>query len=330
MPHVILSTVREAAFIKLNQDRWKGIENTLQPGQQISPDRLAEIFVQLTDDLSFARTQFPSSRTTTYLNSLASKIHLEIYRNKREDKNRLISFWKHEVPAVMWAVRKQLLYSFIIFATAALIGVVSSLYDDTFVRLIMGDGYVNMTLENIREGNPTGVYARQGAWDMFLRITLNNVMVSFWVFMVGIFTSVTTGFLLFSNGIMLGSFFTMFYKESLLLQAAPVVMLHGTIELSAIVVAGAAGITMGNSILFPGTYSRFESFKRGAFKGLKIVLGLVPFFIAAGFIESYLTRYAGMHWSLKLLILVASASAVVFYFVIYPRYHFKNAKRIAN
>lgn len=110
MPHVILSTVREAAFIKLNQDRWKGIENTLQPGQQISPDRLAEIFVQLTDDLSFARTQFPSSRTTTYLNSLASKIHLEIYRNKREDKNRLISFWKHEVPAVMWAVRKQLLY----------------------------------------------------------------------------------------------------------------------------------------------------------------------------------------------------------------------------
>src|SRR5690606_1224266 len=188
--HITKPSVREAAFVKLNQDRWKGIETTLQPGQQISPDRLAEVFIQLTDDLSFARTQYPSSRTTTYLNNLASKIHLEIYRNKREDRNRIITFWKYEVPSVMWAVRKQLLYSFIIFVTAGLIGTVSALYDDTFVRLILGDGYVNLTLENIREGKPTGIYDGDSAWDMFLRITLNNVMVSFRVFIVGIFTSV--------------------------------------------------------------------------------------------------------------------------------------------
>lgn len=322
--------MREAAFVKLNQDRWKGIETTLQPGQQISPDRLAEVFIQLTDDLSFARTQYPSSRTTTYLNNLASKIHLEIYRNKREDRNRIITFWKYEVPSVMWAVRKQLLYSFIIFVTAGLIGTVSALYDDTFVRLILGDGYVNLTLENIREGKPTGIYDGDSAWDMFLRITLNNVMVSFRVFIVGIFTSVMSGLMLFYNGVMLGAFFTMFYNERVLLEAVPVVMLHGTIELSAIVVAGAAGITMGNSILFPGTYSRFESFKRGAFRGLKIVLGLVPFFIVAGFIESYVTRYALMHWSLKLLILLASASVMVYYFVIYPRQLHKHATRSAN
>lgn len=316
--------MREAAFVKLNQDRWKGIENTLQPGQQISPDRLAEIFIQLTDDLSFARTQYPSSRTTNYLNNLASKIHLEIYRNKRENRNRLITFWKHEVPLVMWAVRKQLLYSFIIFVTAGLIGTVSTLNDDTFARLILGDGYVNLTLENIREGKPTGIYAGDSAWDMFLRITLNNVMVSFRVFIVGIFTSVMSGLMLFYNGVMLGTFFTMFYNENVLQEAAPVVMLHGTIELSAIVIAGAAGITMGNSILFPGTYSRFESFKQGAYRGLKIVLGLVPFFIVAGFIESYVTRYAFMHWSLKLLVLLASASLMVYYFVIYPRQLYKH------
>lgn len=297
---------------------------------QISPDRLAEVFIQLTDDLSFARTQYPSSRTTTYLNNLASKIHLEIYRNKRENRNRLITFWKYEVPSVMWAVRNQLLYSFIIFVIAGLIGAVSSLYDDTFVRLILGDGYVNLTLENIREGKPTGIYDGDSAWDMFLRITLNNIMVSFRVFIVGIFTSVMSGLMLFYNGVMLGAFFTMFYNERVLLEAAPVVMLHGTIELSSIVVAGAAGITMGNSILFPGSYSRFESFKLGAFRGLKIVLGLVPFFIVAGFIESYVTRYAFMHWSLKLLILLASASVMVYYFVIYPAQLHKYATRSAN
>src|SRR5690606_41768770 len=216
-------------------------------------------------------------------------------------------------------------YSFIIFVTAGLIGTVSALYDDTFVRLIFGDRYVNLTLENIREGKPTGIYDGDSAWDMFLRITLNNVMVSFRVFIVGIFTSIVSGLMLFYNGVMLGAFFTMFYNERVLVEAVPVVMLHGTIELSAIVVAGAAGIVMGNGILFPGTYSRFESFRRGAFKGLEIVLGLLPFFIVAGFIESFITRYADMHWSFKLVILLGSAFVMMYYFVIYPRQLSRNA-----
>jgi uncharacterized membrane protein SpoIIM required for sporulation len=322
--------VREAAFIKLNQDRWKGIEKALEPGKPISPDRLAEMFIQLTDDLAFARTQYPSSRTTTYLNNLVSRIHLEIYRNKRERRNRIINFWKYEVPSIVWEVRKPLLYSLVIFLISGLIGAISALYDDTFVRLIMGDWYVNMTLENIKEGKPTGVYASDNAWDMFLYITFNNIMVSFRVFVFSVFTSVLTGYLLFRNGVMLGSFFTLFYQESVLLDAAPVVMLHGTIELSAIVIAGAAGITMGNSILFPGTYSRFESFRRGALKGLKIVLGLLPFFIVAGFIESFITRYADMHWSIKLAILAASAFIMIYYFVIYPRQLYRNATSNPN
>ena len=322
--------MREAAFIKLNQERWKGIEKALEPGKPISPDKLAEMFIQLTDDLAFARTQYPSSRTTTYLNNLVSRIHLEIYRNKRERSNRILNFWKYEVPSVMWEVRRPLLYSLIIFLVAALIGAVSSIYDDTFVRLIMGDWYVSMTLENIKEGKPTGVYASDSAWNMFLYITFNNVMVSFRVFVMGVLTSVITGLMLFYNGVMLGAFFTMFYNEGAFLQAAPVVMLHGTIELSAIVIAGAAGIVMGNSILFPGTYSRFESFRRGAFKGLKIVMGLMPFFIVAGFIESFVTRYANMHWSIKLAILIASAGIMCYYFVVYPRMLFRNATSNAN
>lgn len=322
--------MREAAFIKLNQERWKGFEKALEPGRPVSPDKLAEMFIQLTDDLAFARTQYPSSRTTTYLNNLVSRIHLEIYRNKRESRNRLINFWKYEVPSVMWEVRKPLFYSFAIFVVAALIGAVSSLYDDTFVRLILGDWYVNRTLENIKEGSPTGIYQSDDAWDMFLYITFNNIMVSFRVFVVGVLTSVITGLMLFYNGVMLGTFFTMFYNESVLLHAAPVVMLHGTIELSAIVIAGAAGIVMGNSMLFPGTYSRFESFRRGAFKGLKIVMGLIPFFIVAGFIESYVTRYANMHWGIKLFILLASASIMCYYFVIYPRQLFRNATANSN
>ena len=56
----------------------------------------------------------------------------------------------------------------------------------------------------------------------------------------------------------------------------------------------------------------------GAMKGLKIVMGLVPFFVLAGFIESFITRYAFMHWSLKALVISLSAVLMIYYFVIYP------------
>jgi uncharacterized membrane protein SpoIIM required for sporulation len=310
--------MKEAAFIKQNKIRWEEFEKIVKSNQQAHPDKLAELFIQVTDDLSFARTQYPESRTARYLNDLASKVHLNIYKNKREDKNRFITFWTTELPAVMYEVRKPLLYSLIIFLVAGVIGAVSARYDDTFVRLILGDGYVNMTLENIKSGNPTKVYASESELMMFFSITWNNILVSFRVFVFGFFASIGTGFYLFFNGLMVGAFIMFFSQEQQLSQALPVIMLHGTIELSSIVIAGAAGFTMGNSLLFPGTYSRLDSFKKGGVKGLKVVMGLVPFFILAGFIESFITRYAFMALSIKALIIGLSAILMVYYFVIYP------------
>lgn len=310
--------MKEAAFIKQNKTRWEEFEAVTKNPRQAQPDKLAELFIQVTDDLSFARTQYPDSRTTRYLNNLASKVHLEIYKNKKEDKNRFITFWKEELPAVMYDVRKTLLYSLIIFLVAGIMGAVSTQHDDTFVRLILGDGYVNMTLENIKSGNPTKVYAGESELAMFFMITWNNIMVSFRIFVFGVFASFGTGFFLFYNGLMVGTFMMFFFQEQQLSQALPVIMLHGTVELSSIVIAAAAGFTMGNSLLFPGTYSRLDSFKKGALKGLKIVMGLVPFFILAGFIESFITRYAFMPTSVKAMIIILSAFLMVYYFVIYP------------
>jgi uncharacterized membrane protein SpoIIM required for sporulation len=310
--------MRESAFINKNKARWQEFERAMKNQEAAPPDKLAELFIQITDDLSFSRTQYPDSRTTHYLNSLASKIHGEIYKNKKEEKNRFILFWKEELPSVLYGMQKQLLYAFIIFVLAGTIGALSTAQDDTFVRLILGDGYVNMTLENIKSGNPTKVYSSSDEMNMFFMITLNNIMVSLKVFVFGVFFSLGTGLFLFYNALMVGSFMMFFYQENQLSQALPVIMLHGTIELSSIVIAAAAGFTMGNSLLFPGTYSRLTSFKMGAMKGLKIVMGLVPFFIIAGFIESFITRYAFMHWSIKMIIIGMSALLIIYYFILYP------------
>ena len=318
--------MKEAAFIKQNKTRWQEFEKVVKHQRQAQPDKLAELFIQVTDDLSFARTQYPESRTTQYLNSLASKVHLEIYKNKREDTNRFVTFWKYELPEVIYDSRKPLRYALIIFLVSGVIGALSTIYDDTFVRLILGDGYVNMTLENIEGGNPTKVYSTWDEVNMFFMITWNNVQVSFMVFVMGVFASIGTGYHLFSNGVMVGTFIAFFYQQEQLAHALPVLMLHGTIELSSIVIAGGAGFVMGNSLMFPKTYSRLTSFKYGAVKGLKIIMGLVPFFILAGFIESFITRHAFMHWGLKTLVISLSAILMIYYFVIYPILLKRNGK----
>jgi len=317
--------MKEEAFVKQNLKRWKEFETAVQDAAHVHPDKLADLFIQVTDDLSFSRTQFPQSETTHYLNGLASQLHLKIYRSKQEDGKRFIHFWKTELPLLMYECRKPLLYSFLIFALAICLGVISTLNDETFVRLILGDPYVNMTLKNIENGNPLAVYGESNEADMFFAITFNNIKVSFLAFAAGLVTALGSGWILFQNGIMVGTFFTFLGNKGLIINAFLVIMLHGTLELSAIVIAGCAGFVMGNSFIFPGTYSRLESFKRGAKKGLKIVIGLIPVFIAAGFIESFFTRYTTMPWMISLVTILASAFFIIYYFIIYPAKLHKHA-----
>jgi uncharacterized membrane protein SpoIIM required for sporulation len=311
--------MREAVFLKSNNHKWKEFEELIEK-KQSNPDLLANLYIELTDDLAYAQTYYPQSQTVIYLNNLISKVHNLIYRNKKEQKSRLITFWTKELPLLLAGQQKYLLYSFIIFSIAVSIGAVSAAYDDSYVRLILGDDYVNMTIDNIEKGDPMGVYKSSGQSEMFLAITVNNIKVSFLTFILGIASSFGTGYILFQNGIMLGAFQYFFHTHDLLLTSALSIWIHGTLEISAIIIAGAAGIIMGNSILFPGTYSRLDSFKHGARKGLKLIIGLVPIFIVAGFLEGFVTRHTQWPSYLKLFIIILSALFIMFYFVIYPIY----------
>jgi len=310
--------VKEITFLKQNAEKWQEFEGLISTRRSSNPDLMADLFIQLTDDLSYSKTHYPKAKTTQYLNSIAARVHQEIYKNKKEKKSRIVNFWKYELPFIFKNSHKQLLYAFIIFGIAFLIGVVSAIYDDTFVRLILGDQYVNETLENINKGDPMAVYKGMSQGNMFSIITVNNIYVSFICFAMGILFSFGTGYMLFTNGVMVGAFQFFFYTKGVLLQSALVVWIHGTLEISAIIIAGCAGLTMGNSILFPGTYSRSASFVRGAKQGVKIAVGLVPVFIVAGFLESFVTRYSDMPMWLSLSIIGLSFAFIIWYFIIYP------------
>ena len=310
--------MREVAFLKRNAEKWKEIEVFLSSKEKVNPDKLADRFIELTDDLSYSRTFYPESKTTQYLNSLAAKVHQSIYKSKKERKERFIQFWKYESPLIFYKHRREIFISLAIFVVAMLIGIVSSAGDSGFVRLIMGDSYVNMTLENIDKGDPMAVYKQMNGIDMFLGITFNNIRVSFIAFMFGLLISFGTAWILLSNGIMLGAFQYFFHIHGLLLQSVLVIWIHGTLEISSIIIAGGAGITLGNSILFPGTYSRKQSFMIGAKDGIKMIVSLIPIFITAGFLEAFVTRHTGMPVILSLAIILGSLTFVVWYFFIYP------------
>lgn len=311
--------MREVAFIKQNKEKWLNFEQSIFGKNLKNPDELASLYIHLVNDLAYAQTYYPKSKTILYLNNLAAKAFQKIYKTKREDTNRFVHFWKIEVPMIVYDYRRYVLYAFIIFGSFVSIGVLSAAYDDTFVRLILGDQYVNMTLENIEKGDPVAVYKSGSNWGSFIGITLNNLYVGIRTFILGVFGGLGTGLSLLYNGIMLGAFQYFFHKEGVFWESVRGIWIHGAMEIFAIVIEGAAGLLLGASILFPKTYSRLTSFKMGMKDGVKILISTFPFTFAAGFLEGYVTRYSNSmpNW-LSVGIIIVTLSIISYYYLIYP------------
>lgn len=281
-------------------------------------DETAKDFVQLVDDLSYAKTYYPTSRVTKYINALASKIYLGIYQNRKEESNRLLRFWKYDVPLTVYKHRRIMLFAFFIFFVFYAVGFFTAKHDPGFVREVMGNSYVDRTEDNIARGNPFGIYASGHPFFMWLYIMINNIIVSFIFFgkglLLGIFSIKDLG----RQSMDVGVFHYMFFEKGYGLEFVFAVMIHGLLELTAIVIASAAGVVMGISYLFPGTRSRLDAFKEGVKDGVKIVVGLIPVLMLAAFFEGFVTRHYKMPLVLNLLLLLASAAFVIYYFVIWP------------
>lgn len=306
--------MREALFVKQNSEKWKAYEQM----QSSVPDELADRFIDITNDLAYAKTFYPKSKTTAYLNGLASVLHQSIYKNKKEESARFITFWKYELPLLFYTYRRQLLYSLVFFLISAAIGVLSAKYENSFISVVMGDSYVNMTNENIAKGDPFGVYKQENELSMFLKIAANNSFVAILTFVSGIFLSIGPIVYLMRTGIMIGSFEYYFFSKGLGPESVLVIWIHGTLEISAIIIAGAAGLVLGHGLLFPRTYTRIQAFKKSAKDGSKILLGILPIILLAAFFEGFITRHTQMPLFLSISILTTSLIFMIWYVILYP------------
>ncbi len=310
--------MKETTFIDKNKEKWHEFEK-LSRAKSTDPDKLSELFVELTEDLSYAKTFYPKRTVRVYLNYLAQKVFMSFHKQKKGFLRDFALFWIQKLPFEMYRSRNQFFHAFLFLAVSVLIGCVSSFIDEDFARVIMGDGYMNMTEENINSGDPMKVYKEMPEGSMFLWITQNNIKVAFITFILGVFFSIGSVFMLLRTGFMLGAFQYFFYSKGLFLTSFLTIWIHGTLEISAIVIAGAAGIVMGNGLLFPKTLTRTQSFQISAKRGMNILLGTVPIFIVAGFLEGYVTRHTEMSSFSKWFIILFSLAFVVYYYIIYPK-----------
>lgn len=287
--------------------------------------------MDITDDLSYAQTFYNRRTVRVYLNELGQRVYTGVHKQKGESLKKFFTVWRTSLPLEIYRSRKNIIFAFVAFLVYTLIGVITTMVYPDFPRIVMGDGYVDMTLNNIANGNPLAVYESTKQTDMFIWITTNNLKFAFITFFVGFFFTVGTHIAMFYTGIMLGSFQYFFHAKGLLVVSFLGIWIHGAFEISAIVLAAGAGITAGNGLLFPGSYTRMQALQLSTKRGLKIMLSLVPFIIVAGFLESFVTaNYQQLpNWS-KWMLIGLSFFIIVFYYVIYPIYVARKHPELLN
>lgn len=308
----------ETEFVNKNKVDWKRLSELIK-SSKYDTEELNKLFVKVSGDLSYAQTNYPRRMVRVYLNELVIGVFDKIHTAKKKNIfEQLINFYNDTLPKVIIRNQYAFIASLAIFLVATIIGIYSTFENPDFTRFVLGDQYMSMTEENIQNDDPMAVYKSKDESIMFLGITINNIRVAIVTFVFGIFTSIGTGLVLLYNGIMLGTFFTFFYIKGYLSEALLTVWIHGTIEISSIIIAGSAGIIMGNSIINPGSYTRTQSLTKGAREAFLIIASTIPMFIMAGFLESFVTRHTDMPTFVSISIIFVSLWVILWIYAFHP------------
>lgn len=310
--------MKETRFIGQNKEKWNELEQLLRSNER-NPDALSDLFVQVTDDLSYARSHYPNRVVRIYLNQLSQQVFGRLQQNTNSQLRLFLRFWKTELPMALFQSRKALLWSFILFSVSFIVGIFSSAYEPDFAQSILGSNYIEMTNENIEAGNPTAVYQESSALEMFFYIARNNISIALRTFLFGLLFAIGTMGVMLYNGVMVGTFQYLFVGKGVLLQSILAIWMHGTFEISAIILSGGAGFVLGSGLVFPGTYTRMQALRRSARNGIRILILAVVMLLVAAIIESWVTRLVSMPDWLRMALIASMLALVVFYVIVYPR-----------
>ncbi|MEN6576250.1 MAG: stage II sporulation protein M [Phycisphaerales bacterium] len=280
---------------------------------------LTRLYPAVAVDVARARMYKVDDPTQRWVNQLAIAAHGLLYRRKSGRSLPAIwRFFRRDYPRLF---RRQWL--FVVLAIA--IFVVGMLGAYVVVRLMPSNAYLfvpqGLDVSDAREVTSEDISERFRQMPnppMAAGIMANNISVAFFAFALGIVVGLGTCYVLLANAMMLGGFIGHFANHGLSYALWSFIAPHGVLEIFAILVSAAAGLRLGLSLAAPGRMTRAASLRIGAREAVLLVLGTIPMFVIAGFIEGFITPLY-VPGIVKIVLGVAAALAVIAYLLLVGR-----------
>jgi uncharacterized membrane protein SpoIIM required for sporulation len=253
---------------------------------------LALLYRQVAADLSVLRRD-PTARTySVHVNQLLARAHHIIYSGRKTNLLTAFRFLRDDYPAIFQSQIGFVVASLLISVAWGVIGAALTNARPEFMHHFVGPDMI-ATMERHEMWTHSIVSVKPQATSA---IMTNNLAVCFMTFAGGITFGLFTMFSLFNNGMMLGVIGAACGHYGMSLALWSFVAAHGSLELPAIIVSGAAGLRLGAAMLFPGALRWKESVARGGMEATRLVSGTIPMLVIAGCLEGFLSPSAAPVW----------------------------------
>lgn len=259
-------------------------------------------------DLAIAREEVRDQRLVNYLNHLVGRAHGAIYRSESSGFGVFLDFFRYEFPALFRKTFAYTLTAFLLFMLSAAFAWGVCFLDEGFADQVAPQlrrdiaAHHNWT-ESLNQANPIGSTS----------IQTNNINVTFLAFAGGVPAGLVTIWVLIQNGLMLGVVMGLCVRYRFW-EIPTFIAAHGVIELTAIFIAGGAGLMIGKSLLMPGDMRRIDALVTNGLLAVKLILGCIPMLLIAGIIEGFISP-AHIPAYVKFAISAMSGLAMAAYFL---------------
>jgi uncharacterized membrane protein SpoIIM required for sporulation len=285
-------------FIRRHRPMWSHAERLLDRIEREGLESLLEkevlefgdIYRELSDNLVRARAEFSNPEMVEYLNALVGRGYAVIYRGRRHRFKAMLRFLRSGYPRLCRSRKLEIGFASVAFLAGMVFGGVAGLLDPESVQYMVEKQYASVTTSRYLQSKGSLTGPDEAALMMGV-ISTNNMRVAFAAFALGITMGVGTLAVLFYNGVMLASFSSMFVREGTGFELFGLLAPHGLIEMSAMILSGAAGLILGRALLAPGRRTRALALREDGPKALQMMAGSIPIILVAMVIESTFSKF---------------------------------------
>lgn len=299
----------ESAFIAKNTTVWKALESALKT-QAVSLHDIevrTGLYRTVSGHLNYAQTYYPQSTLCSYLGQLVSDAHAAIYSHTQKR-----SIWRYLTASLPAKLRKNgpyILTSTAMFLLAVLVSFAVTVSRPSYASAFLPAEYAGITPESIQSGDTGGEWS--GA-IMSNYIMVNNIRVSVLALGLGLTFGIGTAYVLITNGLMLGGLAGLYFLAGRSLLFWSLILPHGVLELTAICMAGGAGLRIGYSLIRPGLYRHRDALLLSARGALGPMVLAAVLLVIAAFIEGFFTP-SDISETGKLIFAAFTALPLIFY-----------------